>query len=210
MVKLIPRYPVGLTDDEKYHVESMARNVMNMTILQREVPDPRAWPRYFWRHNYDLVPCQPRERRLVGSAPVSAADGEKLVNLLGQNARAVREYLDLLRNRLRPDLYDPRHDEVLFGLFARLTRLYVVMADPFLWARDMGGIMLAHWPTLRSPLRTSRRSVRRRISRSSSNTARANGNCSCFICRTTTRMRNLSKACLRTKSLMSLMSGQRS
>jgi Family of unknown function (DUF5677) len=143
VVKLIPRYPVGLTDDEKYRVESMARNVMNMNILQREVVDPWAWPRYFWRHNYDLVPCQPRERRLVGSAPASAAEGKRLLALLGQNAIAVREYLEMLLKRLRPDLYDPKRDEVLFGLFARLTRLYILMAeDPHLWARDTSGIML--------------------------------------------------------------------
>ena len=50
---------------------------------------------------------------------------------------------ELVQTELRIDLYDPRRDEVLFGLFARLTRLYVLMADdPFLWARDVSGIML--------------------------------------------------------------------
>jgi hypothetical protein len=80
-----------------------------------------AWPQYFWRHNYDLLPCKPEEQAVVGGEPVGAADGEKLADLLRHNAAAVREYLDNLWNRLRPDLYDPRHDEVLFGLFARVT-----------------------------------------------------------------------------------------
>ena len=143
VVELIPRYPVGLTDEEKYHVESMARNVMNMTIQQRNVPDAQAWSKYFWRHNYDLIPCRPRERRVVGGTPIDVEEGEKLLSLLQQNASMARDYLELLRNRLRTDLYDPRRDEVLFGLFARLTRLYVVMAeDPYLWARDTSGIML--------------------------------------------------------------------
>jgi len=143
VVDLLPRYPVGLTEDERDHVEAFARSTMNMAIQHRKVPDPLAWPKYFWRHNYDLLPCKPQEQGVVGGEPVGAADGEKLADLLRQNAAAVREYLDLLRNRLRPDLYDPRHDEVLFGLFARVTRLYVVMVeDPFLWARDLSGIVL--------------------------------------------------------------------
>jgi uncharacterized protein DUF5677 len=143
VVKLLPRYPAGLTEDERYHVEASARSILGMTIQQRKGSDLVAWPKYFWRHNYDLLPCKPQEQELIGCEPVSAIDGEKIADLLRHNAAAVREYLDLLRNRLRPDLYDPRHDEVLFGLFARVTRLYVVMAeDPFLWARDLSGIVL--------------------------------------------------------------------
>jgi hypothetical protein len=41
------------------------------------------------------------------------------------------------------DLYAPERDEILFGLFARLTRFYVLMtADPNLWAKDIAGILL--------------------------------------------------------------------
>jgi hypothetical protein len=143
VTKLMPRYPVGLSGEERFLVESMARSTLNLSIQQRKVADPLGWPKYFWRHNHDLLQCKPQEHGLVGGEPVAAADGEKLADLLRGNAVAALEYLDLLQNRLRPDLYDPRRDEVLFGLFARVTRLYIVMArDPFLWARDLSGIML--------------------------------------------------------------------
>jgi len=143
ITKLLPLYPTGITDDEQYKVEALVRSMLNGLISRREVPDLLAWPKYFWRHNYDLLPCRPELRELVGAVTVSSSDGLRLADLLQQNARAALEYLDLLRNRLRPDLYDPRRDEVLFGLFARVTRLYVLMADdPFLWARDVSGVML--------------------------------------------------------------------
>jgi len=114
-----------------------------MTIQRRAMSDPLEWPKYFWRHNYDLLPCQPVGHRVVGGEAVSVSHGEKLTDRLRQNATAARQYLEQLRTKLRIDLYDPRRDEVLFGLFARLTRLYALMADdPFLWARDVSGIML--------------------------------------------------------------------
>jgi len=143
VVKLLPRYPVGLTEEEQYHVESMVRSIVSMTIQQRNLPDQLAWPKYFWRHNHDLLPCQPQEHAVVSGVPVSIADGKRIINCLQQNAAVARQYLDLLRDRLRPDLYDPRHGEVLFGLFARATRLYVFMTeDALLWARDVSGMLL--------------------------------------------------------------------
>jgi hypothetical protein len=143
VVDLLPRYPVGLTEDEQNHVESFARSTLNMTIQQRELSDALAWPKYFWHHNYDLLPCLPTEHQVVGGEAVSAGEAEKITDRLRQNAMAARQYLEQLSTKLRIDLYDPRRDEVFFGLFARLTRLYVLMAeDPFLWARDVSGIML--------------------------------------------------------------------
>jgi Family of unknown function (DUF5677) len=143
VVDLLPKYPAGCTENEQQHVESFARNTMNMTIEHSRIQNPRAWPKYFWRHNYDLLPCAPSERKVIGGEPVSDSQAGKLAERLRQNAVTVREYLEQLRNKLRIDLYDPSRDEVLFGLFARLTRLYVLLAvDPFLWARDVSGIML--------------------------------------------------------------------
>jgi hypothetical protein len=70
-------------------------------------------------------------------------EGPILEAKLAANARVVREYLDDLPNHLPIDLYDPSGDEVLFGLFSRVSRLFVLMLeDPNLWARDTAGIIL--------------------------------------------------------------------
>jgi hypothetical protein len=140
---LLPKYPSGLTEQEQYLVESMARSMLGMLVQQRGASEPLTWPKYFWRHNYDMLPCRPTEQQVVGAEPVSSTDAEKLAESLHRNAGAAKQYLEQLRTKLRVDLYDPRKGEVLFGLFARLTRLYALMAeDPFLWARDVSGIML--------------------------------------------------------------------
>jgi len=143
VIDLLPKYPMGLTDEELFLVESFARSTIRITIEHREQPDLFAWSKYFWRHNYDLLPCQPVERKVVGGNPVGSENAQRLTVCLQGNAIAAREYLQELRAKLRLDLYDPSHGEVLFGLFARLTRLYVLMVeDPYLWARDVSGIML--------------------------------------------------------------------
>lgn len=143
VVDLLPKYPSGLTEQEQRHVESFARSTLGMLVQQRAASEPLSWPKYFWRHNYDILPCRPTEQRVAGAEPVSPTDAEKLADVLRQNATAAKQYIDQLRTTLRVDLYDPRRDEVLFGLFARLSRIYVLMSeDPFLWARDVSGIML--------------------------------------------------------------------
>ncbi|MFZ5768623.1 MAG: DUF5677 domain-containing protein [Bacillota bacterium] len=143
VVELLPRYPHGLTDDERYHVESMARNVINMAIHQRPIPHSFRWAQYFWRHNFDLVPCRPIQQIAVTGESLSGEQAECLEQTLTFNSKAARDYLDVLRQRLWVDLYDPIRDEILFGLFARLTRLYCLLCDdPLLWARDIGGILL--------------------------------------------------------------------
>lgn len=143
VVDLLPRYPVGLTEHEQYEVESLARGTVTMDIQSREIPDIFAWSKYFWRHNLDLLPCRPEDQQIVGATSVDPSDAAKLAGLLGEDSLAVKGYLRLLRDRLRPDLYDPSRDEILFGLFARVTRLYSILGeDRYLWARDISGIML--------------------------------------------------------------------
>lgn len=143
VVDLLSRYPAGLSEEEQSQVEAFARSTLNMSIQQREVADVFAWSKYFWRHNFELLPCRPEEKPVVGAIAFNPLDRERIAEALQHNAHSAREHLDLLRNRLRSDLYDPGRDEILFGLFARVTRLYVLLAeDPNLWARDVSGIML--------------------------------------------------------------------
>jgi hypothetical protein len=143
VVDAIPKYPQGCNEKEKFLVESMARNAINMSLQGRADLKNFPWSRYFWRHNYDLVICKEYETAIRGMHQVSPEQGDIIQEVLHQNAHAAREYLKLLRSRYRPDLYDPSRDEVLFGLFSRITRLFsLMMGDPNLWARDVGAIIL--------------------------------------------------------------------
>jgi hypothetical protein len=103
----------------------------------------KAWPKYFWRHNYDLIPCRPHYIDVSPERCLRPEDEPSLYELLRRNASIAVEYVDSLWSKVRCDLYSPERDEILLGLFSRMTRLYVVIgADPNLWARDIAGIML--------------------------------------------------------------------
>lgn len=142
-IDLLPKYPDGCTEDEKYQVQQLARIIVNMQYQHFGHYKSKEWPRYFWRHNDDLVPCQPRHIAITGDGSVGPEEARPLYTLLEANSKRAIEYVRSLATRVRCDLYDPTRDEILLGLLARLTRLYVVMSlDPALWARDTGGIIL--------------------------------------------------------------------
>lgn len=143
VIDLLPRYPGGLNTDERFKVEALARSAVNMTLAERPDLAEHAWPKYFWRHNYDLVVCRPMSLQPAGKAVTEPGVREAIARRLVENAASAREYLDLAARTVKPDLYDPTRDEVLFGLFSRLTRLYALMCEePPLWARDVAGIIL--------------------------------------------------------------------
>ena len=138
----MPKYPRDCTDEEKFRVESLARQVLNIMLMNNERIGGN-WPKYFWRKNHDLAPCKECSIRVSGGRPVSEPEGRSISEILEANAKSVRAFLTDLSAKVRVDLYDPTRDEVLFGLFSRVTRLYVLMLeDVHLWARDTAGIML--------------------------------------------------------------------
>jgi hypothetical protein len=143
VLELLPRYPNQCTEEEKYRVQSFVRMSMNMKYEHTERYKTREWPKHFWRHNYDLVPCRPTNLPIRGSRPVTQDEAPRLIEALEWNSQRARAYLEQLAAQLPCDLYDPTKDEILFGLFARATRLFVLMTeDANLWARDTAGIML--------------------------------------------------------------------
>lgn len=143
VVDLLPKYPINLNEEERIHVESVVRSDMNITIQLRKDLEKHDWPRYFWRHNHDLVVCQPVEKIQVGTESVSNDEAERLEQLAMYNSTIAIEYIDIIRDKVSLDLYNPIRDEILFGLFSRVTRLLsILMENPILWSRDVGGIIL--------------------------------------------------------------------
>ena len=143
VTKLIPKYPKDCTADERNHVEAVARTSMNAILDSRPGYLSGEWPRHFWRYNYDLATCKPRKMAITSSRVATEAEGRAIAEILEANSKKVRNYITTLINRLRVDLYDPTRDEVLFGLFSRVTRLCELMtSEPSLWARDLAGIVL--------------------------------------------------------------------
>ena len=144
LTTLLPKYPTNLTKSERLQVESMVRAASATFLPNVEHLKGCDWPKYFWRHNYDLTVCQPVERRPPpGFVRADTADIETLSSKLESAASSVSKYMGRLASRIQIDLYDPRRDEVLLGLFARVSRLFILMMDdPRIWARDVGSIIL--------------------------------------------------------------------
>lgn len=140
---LIPKYPHHLNETDRYSVESTARQLINMDFMQSKDPTKTNWARYFWTHNYDIVACSPRPATISAAVLMEEPEARSLLEALATNSLTAERYIDKLRRQLRIDLYDPTRDEILFGLFARTTRLLCLMyRDRYIWARDIAAILL--------------------------------------------------------------------
>lgn len=143
VLKLLSKYPVNCTDEEKYHVQQYARMFVNVMYINQEHYKSNLWSKYFWRHNFGLVICKPRTFYIMGDKPLTEKDLPSLIEVLESNSKVAREYMANLWKQVTCDLYDTERDEILFGLFSRLIRLYcLIVEEPSLWNRDTGGIML--------------------------------------------------------------------
>jgi hypothetical protein len=143
VLELLPRYPNNCNEEEKQRVQQFVRTAVNMQYQSEPRYADRAWPKYFWRHNYDLAICKPTYFPIGGSKQLTEEQATPISDILEANARRARGYLETLARRVRYDLFEPAKGEILSGLFARCLRLYVLMTeDANLWARDTSGIML--------------------------------------------------------------------
>ena len=143
VIEFLPKYPVGCNEEEKYRVQQFARITMNVHFQQAEHYKPMEWSKYFWRHNHDIAPCIPHVSTFKGAAALNEKSAEQLYESLTANADITIEYLNDVSIKHKYDLYRPERDEILLGLFSRVTRLYVLLCTtPYLWARDIAGIIL--------------------------------------------------------------------
>ena len=143
IVDLLPKYPGKCTEEEQYLVQQHARIEMNLMIKLEERFALNTWPKYFWRHNYDLVPCIPEEHSLDIGGKVSEEQMKETYHRIRSNCDAITDYLGKLGMQYKYDLYDSTKDEILLGLFSRLSRLYILfLSNSTLWAGDISGIFL--------------------------------------------------------------------
>lgn len=143
--KLLPKYPNECTEEEKKRVQSFARSNMNILLINEKKYNDKKWPKYFWRHNYNLVACNPCSESLEDSdkAIINKEVIEKFKNDLLEESNNQIEYLNKIGMQYKYDLYNPLKDEILLGLFSRVLQLYVVfLFDPNLWPRNFSGIFL--------------------------------------------------------------------
>ena len=143
LVALLPKYPIDCSEKEKYRVQQFARITMNQMYMMSDRYKSRQWSKYFWRHNYDLIPCKPIEGSLRTGDLTNDKDIVDMQRRLWNNCISLMKYIDKIGMQFKYDLYDPTADEIKLGLFSRIVRLYIsFVSNPFLWTRDLAGVML--------------------------------------------------------------------
>jgi hypothetical protein len=141
--ELLLRYPSDCSDEEKYTVHQIARTILNPIHGEENRYKSKQWPKYFWRHNFNLVPCSPVKGSLEEGDIKDDDKLKELQSILWNNSIYLIAYLDKIAKQYKYDLYDPTIDEIKLGLFSRIVRLYILLiSDPFLWCRDICGIIL--------------------------------------------------------------------
>lgn len=139
-VKLFPKYPDGLSEDEQLQVETVSRAMFGGAIIGPRTEIPQ-WIPYFWRHNFEISGCELFEEPPDEVAPRFEVI-EQLVGDVRKIALRAQSLIEEAAQRAKLDIYDLNRDEVLFGLLSRQYRLFNALAsDPSLWIPDLGGML---------------------------------------------------------------------
>lgn len=143
IIDLLVKYPINCDENEKYRVQQFARTTMNQIFMTTDRYNTRDWPKYFWRHNYDLIPCRPYHESLKKGDVTEDEEIIRVQKQLWENCIQLINYLDKVGLQYKYDLYDPLSDEIKIGLFSRIVRLYISFSSlPPLWSRDLSGVFL--------------------------------------------------------------------
>lgn len=138
--QLLPKYPHGLTDDERKKAEASMRAMYqgiahmpagNNSDLQSK------WAKEFWRSNWTLYECK------LPTESEEASDMDD--GVLTKFAKHLEERFSALNERFfsaaetDPDLYEPVRYEVLTGIVSRARRaVSVAIGNPLLWSTEHG------------------------------------------------------------------------
>ncbi len=145
-IKLLPKYPKYLNDEEKKICQSIARTITN-TVIQFEIMNEERnfeWSKHFWNQNFDLTTCKyPSSIDFIDEDKEFKKKIDQLLIACEKNVKILEKYLFIDLIKMKKNLYDPSKDEVIIGLFSRAIRIYTVLLNnPQLWAIDMSNILL--------------------------------------------------------------------
>lgn len=145
-IKLLPKYPNYLKEEEKKICQSIARTITN-TVIQFEIMNNERdfeWSKQFWNSNFELSPCVYPTLIIENKMEEEVEDRiNQLFNECEKNVKILEDYLFIELIQMKKNIYDPSKDEVILGLFSRAIRMYsVLLNNSQLWAIDMSNILL--------------------------------------------------------------------
>ena len=139
-VDLFLKYPHFLSVEDREKCESYGRSILGI-VLQNYINF--EWAKYFWRRNFEITPCQIKEREFAPRKEIGKDFFDYLTKNCSSNVEILSKYLQKVTKDYMFDLYSPEKDEVVLGLFSRIVRLAgSIYENPFLWSFDLSRIML--------------------------------------------------------------------
>lgn len=149
-LNLISEYPES---DESRKMAAQVRAALNALLMHRK--KPHTWPDYFWRHSFEISPCEYRSKNKdfeksypdVNEAVEPEAAVIPVVNKTFEFGRQFEDMtqteLQNLWNDARVDLADPTRHNVIIGLLARNLGLACdIVQNPGLWIMPISAILV--------------------------------------------------------------------
>lgn len=138
-----PRYPGDCNEEEKLIFQKFSRTAMMAYFQFQKRYEDKKWPKYFWNNNYKMSTCKTLNKKLINYNEIGSDEMNEIENVIHNNCKIAIDYLKEVSLKYRYNIYDPRNDEVLLGLFSRSTRIYsYCTSNPNLWSRDIIGIII--------------------------------------------------------------------
>lgn len=147
---LISEYPES---DESRKMAAQVRAALNALFLHRR--KPRTWSNYFWRHSFEISPCEysSKSKDFEKSYPdaIDAVEPESaVIPVVNKTFEFGRQFenmaqteLQNLWNDARVDLVDPTQHDVVIGLLARNLQLACdIVQNPGLWIMPISAILV--------------------------------------------------------------------
>jgi hypothetical protein len=138
LADLLPKYPNGLTEDQRKSAESRMRAMyqgLRMNMPQGSVSED--WAKQFWRTNWRLYSCE------TNTEPGKMTKAER--EAFDKYQTHISKRLEELRKRffeaadVDPDIYDPTRYEVLTGIVSRMVRAVSIATNtPTMWSTEHG------------------------------------------------------------------------
>jgi len=142
IIEMLPKYPHGLTDEDRAHCESFGRNLLNL-MIQDNIRD-LVWSKYFWRRNFELSPCENLDdNKIFMEKKIDEKWLDNIYKICENNTNIINEYMNRVVASYVIDLYSPETDEIVLGLFSRIIRLTsLILTNSLLWSYDLSRILL--------------------------------------------------------------------
>lgn len=138
-IQLLPKYPSELTEEQQALVESWSRVTFNAFYALFD-KNKSSWAPYFWRHSYEISPCQQLNYEL-GREAVSEEQIYQAITAIAHMTKSFTRAFEKFALQAKLDIYDLDRDEVIFGLISRQYRIFeTLVSNISLWSMDLGSM----------------------------------------------------------------------